>query len=599
MKDARGLDYFQLLKEAKHATSPEALGTQRIRLAILGDCATQHLVPLLRALYSRHGLDIDVYEGGFDAVEGEARNPRSGLYQHKPDVIVILNSVQTLRDKYYQRTTPATSFQDQMLQGLTGVWDSLREQTRALLVQSTFVAPAERLFGNYDHKVPDSLSSIVSHLNAAIVSEARNRSNLLLLDLEALASWVGRRSWFDDRMWALAKLPSSLEHLPLIAQGIVDVTLASRGRAVKCIALDLDNTLWGGVVGDDGPLGIQIAAHGDGEAFHRFQSFLKELKNRGLLLAVCSKNEHDNAVRPFEQNPEMVLKLDDITVFVANWENKPDNLRKIRDALNIGLDSILFLDDNPFERAAVRTLLPDVMVPELPEDPADYVKALVELNLFESTSFSAEDGVRSTLYRQEAQRRLAETSAASFEDYLQSLDMTIDVCRFKPEQLNRITQLLQRSNQFNLTTQRHNQAQCEAMMHDLEGCLPLTATLRDRFGDHGLISIVVARADRPAGVLVLSDWLMSCRVLTRGVEEYLMNHVVEHARRSGLPVITACYIPTAKNALVKDFYARFDFRKVAEHSDGRVEWTLRVDEYTPRPAFIRPDLAPVKAAAHA
>ena len=272
-------------------------------------------------------------------------------------------------------------------------------------------------------------------------------------------------------MWALAKLPAALEHLPLIAQSIVDVTLATKGRAVKCIALDLDNTLWGGVVGDDGPHGIQIAAHGDGEAFHRFQSFLKELKNRGILLAVCSKNEHENAVRPFEVNSEMVLKLEDITVFVANWDNKADNLRRIRDTLNIGLDSILFLDDNPFERAAVRAMSPEVIVPELPEDPADYVKALVELNLFETTAFSAEDAVRSTLYRQEAQRRLAETTATSFEDYLQSLDMTIEVSRFAPEQLNRITQLLQRSNQFNLTTQRHNQAQCEAMMMDTEALL--------------------------------------------------------------------------------------------------------------------------------
>ena len=227
------------------------------------------------------------------------------------------------------------------------------------------------------------------------------------------------------------------------------------------------------------------------------------------------------------------------------------------------------------------------MVPELPEDPADYVKALVELNLFETTAFSAEDAQRSTLYRQEAQRRLAETTAPSFEDYLQSLEMTIEVTRFTPEQLGRITQLLQRSNQFNLTTQRHNQAQCEAMMNDLEGCLPLTASLRDRFGDHGLISIVVVRPDRTADTAVISDWLMSCRVLTRGVEEYLMNHVVEQARRWGLSSVTASYIPTAKNAMVKDFYARFDFGKTVEHADGRTDWVLPVAEYTPRGVFIR------------
>lgn len=594
MSESRNLDYFHLLKEAKQVTSS---GHKPVRLAVLGDCATQHLIPLLRALFSRHGLAADIYEAPFDAADVEARNPHSGLYKHQPEIVVVLSTVQALRDKFYQRAGSATAFRDETLDRLTSVWDSLRAHSQALLMQSTFVAPFERIFGHYDPQVPTSLSSIVSDVNAAIVTEARTRGNLLLLDLEHLASWVGRRSWFDERMWALAKLPAALEHLPLVAQSIVDVTLATRGRAVKCIALDLDNTLWGGVVGDDGPHGIQIAAHGDGEAFHRFQSFLKELKNRGILLAVCSKNEHENAVRPFEVNAEMVLKLEDITVFVANWENKADNLRRIRDALNIGLDSILFLDDNPFERAAVRAMSPEVMVPELPEDPADYVKALVELNLFETTAFSAEDAARSTLYRQEAQRRMAETTAASFEDYLLSLDMTIEVSRFAPEQINRITQLLQRSNQFNLTTQRHNQAQCEAMMQDVEGCWPLTATLRDRFGDHGLISVVVARPDRGAGVVVISDWLMSCRVLTRGVEEYLMNEVVERARELGMSTVTASYVPTAKNGMVKDFYARFDFQKVVEHPDGRIEWMLQVDQYEPRQVFIRPAPAAVTVAA--
>jgi FkbH-like protein len=585
MKARQDLDYFQILKEARQ---PVAEGAERkkIRLAILGDCATQHLAAVLRVLFSRHGLDAEIYEGAFDAAEGEARNPRSGLYRHEPDVIIVMSTVQSLRDKFYQRNGSAAAFQEETLGRLAGVWDALRAHSQATVIQTTLVAPFERLFGHYDRQVPGSLSAIVSDLNTAIVSEARAR-NLLLVDLAEVASWVGRRSWFDERLWAIGKLPTALEHLPMVAQGMVDVTLATKGRAVKCIVLDLDNTLWGGVVGDDGPHGIQIAAHGDGEAFHRFQSFVKELKNRGILLAVCSKNEHDNAVRPFEVNPEMVLKLDDITVFVANWENKPENIRKIREALNIGLDSMLFLDDNPFERSAVRTLLPEVMVPELPEDPADYVKALVELNLFETTAFSAEDAARSTLYRQEAQRRIAETTAASFEDYLQSLEMTIEVTRFAPEQLGRITQLLQRSNQFNLTTQRHNQAQCEAMMNDVEGCLPLTATLRDRFGDHGLISIVVARPDRAGDTVVISDWLMSCRVLTRGVEEYLMNQVVEQARKWGLSTVSASYIPTAKNAMVKDFYARFDFRKVAEHPDGRIDWMLPVAEYTPRSVFIR------------
>ena len=351
MSARRDLDYFKLLKESRETPASERPENKKIRLAVLGDCATQHLTVLLRVLFSRHGLDADIYEGAFDAAEGEARNPQSGLYRHDPEVVIVLSTVQALRDKFYQRSGSAGDFRDETVSRLTGVWDALRAHTQATVLQTTLVAPFERLFGQYDRQVPGSLSTIVSDVNAAIVSEARSR-NLLLVDLEEVASWIGRRSWFDERLWAIAKLPTAMEHLPLVAQGIVDVTLATKGRAVKCVVLDLDNTLWGGVVGDDGPHGIKIAAHGDGEAFHRFQCFLKELKNRGILLAVCSKNEHENAVRPFEINSEMVLKLDDITVFVANWENKPQNIASIRDALNIGLDSMLFLDDNPFERAA-------------------------------------------------------------------------------------------------------------------------------------------------------------------------------------------------------------------------------------------------------
>jgi FkbH-like protein len=233
----------------------------------------------------------------------------------------------------------------------------------------------------------------------------------------------------------------------------------------------------------------------------------------------------------------------------------------------------------------------------MPEDPADYVRVLCELNLFETATFSAEDAQRADLYKQEAQRKIAETSASSFEDFLQSLEMSIDVSRFVPEQLGRITQLLQRSNQFNLTTHRYNQAQCEAMMIDSEGCIPLYAKLRDRFGDHGLISIVIARPDCPAGVLNITDWVMSCRVLTRGVEEFLMDQLLDKAKQLGLSTVAGSYIPTLKNGMVREFYARFGFEHRAEHSDGRIDWVLNIANYQPRRVFIKPETARAQAVA--
>jgi len=338
--------------------------------------------------------------------------------------------------------------------------------------------------------------------------------------------------------------------------------MASLGQVIKCVVVDLDNTLWGGVIGDDGLDGIEISAHGDGEAFYRMQQYLRALKQRGIVLAVCSKNEMANALLPFEEHPEMILRREDFAVFLANWNDKAVNIREIKGTLNIGFDSIVFLDDNPFERNLVRELIPGVVVPELPEDPADYVRAISELNLFETTSFSAEDAKRTELYQAEASRREQQAGFASVEEFLQSLDMRITVARFDPFHLPRISQLMQRSNQFNLTTRRLSEIECKALMEN-PACLPLYAKLADRLSDHGLISIVTVEA-QPAtnpAALAIRDWLMSCRVLGRGVETFLMNQVVEHARKLGLPEVTAEYIPTTKNGMVKDFFQQFGFEK--------------------------------------
>ena len=581
------LDYFELVREAKtlkHSEEPAAL-----RVALLGDAATQQFVPLLRALFRQHQTSLEIHEGGFDAIALDVYNPSSALYGFKPDVIVILNSVQSLRMRFYNRQDAELAWLDAERQKLIRVWDFIRQNCAALVIQSNFVLPLERFFGNFDQKVEPSFYALVQKLNGFIASESSSRSNVLINDVESVASWVGRRFWFDERLWHMAKTFCALEHLPLVAHNIVDITMATRGRGVKCVVLDLDNTLWGGIVGDEGPHGIQISAHGDGEAFHQFQCYLRELKRRGILLAVCSKNEHANAVRPFHENTEMVLKFDDITVFVANWNNKAENIQTIRQTLNIGLDSIVFLDDNPFERDLVRSLAPEVIVPDLPEDPSDYVKALSELNLFETNSFSAEDVQRADLYKQEAQRRGLEASASNIDEYLQSLDMRIEVSRFTPQLIARIGQLIQRSNQFNLTTHRYNQQQCEEMMLDEENWIPLYAKLRDRFGDHGLISVVIATPKLDESTLEITDWLMSCRVLTRGVEEFLMNYVVNEARMRELKYVTGQYIPTAKNAMVKDFFARFGFDKTNEQKNGASHWRLVVSAYTPAEIFVLPE----------
>ena len=574
------LDYARLVRKSKRL-DPIA-GARNLRIAILSDAASQQFVPLLRALFHENCVNAEIYEGAFDALELEILNPASALYAFEPQVVVLANCTQALRDRYYQNG--AGDFVDASARRIEQIWDALQKHSTARIIQCNYSLPYERPFGNYDLKVPQSFYSSAAALNLRIAELARARPNVLLCDVEAIASYIGRKHWFDDRLWNMAKSFCRLDHLPLAAQAIVDIVLAAFGRVAKCVVLDLDNTLWGGIVGDDGPLGIAIGPHGDGEAFYRFQQYLRSLKQRGILLAVCSKNGMENAESPFLENPEMLLRRDDFAVFVANWENKADNLRTIRETLAIGFDSIVFLDDNPFERNLVRELLPEVIVPELPEDPADYVRVLNELNLFETASFSAEDLARADLYRQEAGRREVARSFSNIDDYLKSLDMKIEVARFEPAKLPRIAQLIQRSNQFNLTTHRYNEAECERMMLDHEQWVPLYASLSDRFGDHGLISVVILH--RTPEALAICDWLMSCRVLSRGVEQFLMNRVVAIALDQRLPGLTGEYLPTAKNSMVKEFFAQFGFQKIADQ-DGRTEWHLDPAAYQPRTVYIR------------
>ena len=579
----RNLDYGTLLAESRRLNAGSA--AQKIRVALLSDAATQRFVPILRALFARGGVDAELYEAPFDGIELEVYDRNSGLYQFQPQFVMVLNCVQALRASFLRPETDPAKFADKTVERITRIWEAIHSNLPATIVQSNFVLPYERTFGNFDLKVPHSFYATVGALNARVAENARPRGSVLLNDVEGVASWLGRKQWFEDRFWDSAKYFCAMDCLPYVAKNLVEIVTASLGRrVVKCVVCDLDNTMWGGVIGDDGLDGIQISAHGDGEAFYRMQLYLRALKQRGIVLAVCSKNEMSNALLPFEKHPEMVLRREDFAVFVANWNDKGINIRQIKETLNIGFDSMVFLDDNPFERNLVRELVPGVIVPELPEDPADYVRTISELNLFETTSYSAEDAKRTEMYQAEAGRREEQAGFASVEEFLQSLDMRITVARFDTFHLPRISQLMQRSNQFNLTTRRRSEIECKSLMEH-EAWLPLYAKLADRLSDHGLISVVAVEALQDE--LAIRDWLMSCRVLGRGVEGFLMNRVVEHAQTLGLSQVTAEYIPTAKNGMVKDFFRQFGFEKTAEETNGATRWKLSTGEYLPWKTYMK------------
>lgn len=584
MASPAGASEYESLIQASKRLDP-ASTTETVRLALLADAATQRFVPLLRTLFHRRRVDAQIYDAPFDSIELQSYDANSELYRSDPHAIVILNAVQALRADFGRFGGDSAAFLEHIAARTVRIWDAIQSHSRATIIQSNYVLPYERFFGNFDHLAPNSFYATVAALNAVIVERARGHRAVLINDVEALASWVGRRHWFEDRLWDMAKYLCAPECMPLVAHNLADIVMATRGRLVKCVVVDLDNTMWGGVIGDDGVDGIQLSAHGDGEQFYRLQHFLQGLRRRGILLAVCSKNDMHNALLPFEKHPDMVLRRDDFAAFFANWDDKAENIRQIRQILNIGFDSMVFLDDNPFERNLVRELLPDVIVPELPDDPADYVREIALLNLFETNSWSAEDASRADLYRQEALRQESQAGFASVEEFLKSLDMRITVARFDPFHLPRIAQLMQRSNQFNLTTRRLSESECETLMND-SGAIPLYAGLADRLGDHGLISIVILQPSE--GELAIQDWLMSCRVLTRGVEQYLMNTVFEHASRLGLARVTGEFIPTPKNAMVREFFAQFGFAKTKEDTDGHTYWALDVAAWQPHNTFLTP-----------
>ena len=339
------LDYFELVRASRRLDSSSL---PSVRIALLADSSTQHLVPLLKVLFHRQGFQCVVYEAAFDAIELEVYDANSGLYSFAPDIVVILNSVQALRVAFSKRHSDGPEFVNEAAKRIGMIWGALQSNSKAAIVQSNFALPYERHFGNFDLRVPHSFYSSVASLNARIAAAARENGTVLVNDIESLSSWIGRDRWFDDRFWDMAKSFCAIEQLPHVAKNTVQIVSALRGRVVKCVIVDLDNTLWGGVIGDDGLEGIKLNAHGDGEAFYRLQLFLSELPKRGILLAACSKNEHANAVLPFEKHPEMVLKLTDFAAFVANWQDKAENIRQIRETLNIGYDSMVFLDDNSF-----------------------------------------------------------------------------------------------------------------------------------------------------------------------------------------------------------------------------------------------------------
>ncbi len=543
---------------------------------LLGQCTTSFLKTALAAVAFSRGLRLSVEDGGYDSILQNLATPGD-----RPDVCVMIPWHQRLLAS--DGRSPRERIGDEVA-FFRQAW-SLVEGHGSRLVQVGYdwVGP-----GAGGYALAGSRNSPVGLVRAA--NEALREAlpeNAYFVDLAQIAGAMGRRSFYEPRTYYWTKQPFGWKGLELLAKHLSAAIRAVTSGPKKVLVLDLDNTIWGGIVGEEGALGIRLGGDPEGEAFLAFQSYCKRLTTRGTLLAACSKNDPAAAREPFEKNPDMVLALEDFAAFEASWDPKSVAIERIARTLRLGLDSFVFFDDSPAERAQVGIALPMVDVVDVPDDPADFVPKLEDDLYFEAVATTTADHQRSQQYRAEAERREIQQSLSTIEEYLESLEMRADVRPIVESDMARVVQLLGKTNQFNLTTHRHSTGDVRHMLAQ-PGSLGRTLRLRDRFGDYGLVSVVIGVPLPGEGrrTLRLDTWLMSCRAIARTVEDFMLNHVAIAAREAGYEVLMGEYLPTAKNKLVSDLYSRLGFAPVGKLPPDGTRFVLSLAGYAPRDCAI-------------
>lgn len=561
---------------------PDAPGGP-LRLAMLGGCSLYPLHELVTHLLETAGVACELFLGEYDNYVGEIMEADGALSRFRPQVVVLLPSAPRckhpgpLTDGREVAQSAAAAAVAQLLE-LCG---RVHGQMGAEVVLGNFMLPARHDLGGYRTRTLASDWNFRKWVNLELGLNAPPFVHLC--DLEFLANRHGALGAEDARGWFESKQPCSPAMAVELAREITHLILGLRRSPKKVLVLDLDNTLWGGVVAEDGLEGIEIGdTSSRGEAFKAFQKSILALKERGVLLAVCSKNDLARALEPFEKHPEMVLRPGDFVAFKANWEPKSDNLRQLAAELELGLDSFVFVDDNPAEIEIVRQFAPEVTTILLGPDPAEHVGQLQDCRLFETSRITGEDARRTGQYRAEIGRKTLLASATDMDGYLESLAMETVIREFTPVDVPRLAQLINKSNQFNLTTRRRTEAEVQALIDRADHAC-FSVRLQDRFGDHGLISIVIGRARGEA--MEIDTWLMSCRVLKRQVEETVLNELARLARLKQCSRLEGVYLPTAKNEMVRDFYPRMGFQTRLLAPD-RGEYTLELQPFQPRPTKI-------------
>lgn len=567
-------------KELKKAKKLQIEGKET-RIAVLGNCATQFFSTAIEGYAKLLGLNVTIYDTDYNQIDAQLLDAASEVYAFNPEEIILWLATDKMYEEFLDlQLTERNGFADFYMQKIENYWNLIAANARCRILQPNFTEIDDKVLGQYSCKVDTTFVYQIRKLNFLIQQKMSERNDVYPIDLLSVQIQLGQNQFYDAPLYYNAKMTISINALPYVAKAVVDVLAAMSGRLKKCVILDLDNTLWGGVIGDDGMGGIEIGELGRGHAFNDFQRWLKQLKECGIILAVCSKNNEETAKEPFESHEEMILRLSDIPIFVANWNDKASNIKMIQESLNIGMDSIVFIDDNPFERNLVKQMIPEIEVPELPEDPALYLGFIQQCNYFDTVSFTGASSDRTKQYQAELERKKLEMTFESIDDYLESLGMVGEAKAFEPVRYARIAQLTQRSNQFNLRTIRYTEDEIQRIAED-DKYLTLYYTLRDKFGDHGLVSVVILEKKSDTELFV-DTWLMSCRVLKRGMEEFIINCLIRKAKENGYTKVLSEYIPTPKNKMVQDIYKTMGFTETDEH-----KYMINVADYKDKKVYIK------------
>lgn len=588
-----------ILKSAPPGFAAEARrqGLIPLHLLILSASTASHFVDALIATAIRFGFLLRLTIAEYEEAEPWLARNRDELKSDPPDFVLIASDSRMLKlASPLGDEAAASEMLDIAVNHIARIADAARGATGKPVLLQTLAGDPDAFQINMDAALAGSPRHLTAEFNRRLAEQARVAS-WLLFDVSNLANLVGQSAWSAARFWYAAKYPFAPAMIPLYADHAMRILAAQMGRSRRVLVLDLDNTLWGGIVGDDGIEGLALGSGTPvGETYTALQRMALSYKERGIILCVSSKNDEAIALDAFRHHPEMVLREDDIVAFRVNWDDKAANIKAIAEMIDLGLESFVFLDDNPAERKRVRDALPAVAVPELPDDPSDWIGVFQAAGYFEQASFSREDQLRAGFYKANARRAAQLERIGNHDDYLRSLGMTLQVAPFDQVGRKRISQLIAKSNQYNLTTRRYSETEIAALEANPDA-IAVQARLADMFGDNGMISVVIATQN--GRQWEIDSWIMSCRVLGRRVEEALLQHLVQAARARGAIALIGRYIPTARNALVKDHFEKLGFTRTCAQPSGETIWRLVVSEYRDKDLPMKIETVGAKGSASA